>query len=61
MDTANETANSLVVQGWEEGVSLERMRTILHENGFMVNSLAILDVWLELDEQEAEKQGLLKV
>jgi hypothetical protein len=38
----NETANQLVIEGWKEGLSLERMKTILQEEGFMVNPFAIL-------------------
>lgn len=48
----NETANKLVRQGWKDGFTLEHMKTVLQEEGFMVNPFAILKTWAELDEQK---------
>jgi hypothetical protein len=56
----NKTADELVIQGWNEEVSLEEMKATLQANGFMVNPFAILRVWLDLDEQAEERQDFLK-
>jgi len=46
----NPNVDELVVKGWEDNLTLDEMKQILWENGFMVNPFAILKTWTTLDD-----------